>query len=185
MSKFELNFEALFIKSLAGDKFAYANFLKVFANFLRKTLKSKIFNESDVEDVVQEILISVHKAKHTYSAERPLMPWLKSIIYYRLNDYLREYYRDKRNEKVQFDENFEIEDENFVTEASVESEDIKVIIENLKEKQKNILNLMYFKEMSVRQVASELKISESDVKVTAHRAYKIIREKILKKNGKN
>jgi RNA polymerase sigma-70 factor (ECF subfamily) len=98
---------------------------------------------------------------------------------------LREYYRDKRNEKVQFDENFEIEDENFVTEASVESEDIKVIIENLKEKQKNILNLMYFKEMSVRQVASELKISESDVKVTAHRAYKIIREKILKKNGKN
>ena len=91
---------------------------------------------------------------------------------------MRKFYKDNRYHTFPIDENFDIEEENDVTETSIASEDINSAIAKLNEKQQKILNLMYYKEMSVRQVSAELGFSESDVKVTAHRAYKILREKI-------
>jgi len=176
--KLEITLEKLFIEANYGSKHSYAEFLKIFSNYLKKSLKNKIFNESEQEDVIQEILISVHKARHTYDGNRPLKPWLISIISFRVNDYLRKFYKDNRYHTFPIDENFDIEEENDVTETSIASEDINSAIAKLNEKQQKILNLMYYKEMSVRQVSAELGFSESDVKVTAHRAYKILREKI-------
>ena len=41
---------------------------------------------------------------------------------------------------------------------------------------------MYFQDLSVKEVAKKLKMSESAVKVTAHRAYKILRERLNEKH---
>ena len=42
-----------------------------------------------VEDVVQEALITVHKARHTYDPARPFGPWFYAIVHSRLIDVLR------------------------------------------------------------------------------------------------
>jgi RNA polymerase sigma-70 factor (ECF subfamily) len=46
-----------------------------------------------VEDVVQETLISVHKARHTYDPARPFAPWFYAIASHRVVDVFR---RDRR-----------------------------------------------------------------------------------------
>jgi RNA polymerase sigma-70 factor (ECF subfamily) len=44
---------------------------------------------TDVEDLVQETLIALHKRRHTYDRSQPLTPWVYAIARYRLIDYLR------------------------------------------------------------------------------------------------
>lgn len=176
--KFEIHLETLFNEGCAGNAESYRKFLNETSQWLRKYLARKIFSEGDVEDVLQEILISIHKAKHTYDGNRRLMPWLAAIATYRIKDHLRSHYAAKNNQKVVIDENFDIEDENYVTDGVSHSEDIIKAIERLKDKQKEIIKLMYFDDLSVKEVAAKLDLTESNVKVTAHRAYKILREKI-------
>lgn len=178
--KLEIKLEKLFIAAINGDNGSYAEFLRLFASYLQKSLSKKIFNTAEIDDVSQEILLSVHKARHTYDGNRPLKPWLISIITFRVNDYLRKFYRDKTYETFPIDDNFDIEDENLVTESPIDNEEINRAISNLSQKQQEVIKLMYFKELSVKEVAVQLGYSESDVKVTAHRAYKILREKIKK-----
>ena len=55
---------------------------------------------SEVDDLLQEILISIHKARHTYDGERPYKPWAYAIAKFRLQDYLRAHYADQLHHAV-------------------------------------------------------------------------------------
>ena len=44
---------------------------------------------SDQEDLLQEVLMSVHAARASYDPGRPFMPWLKAIVVNRAIDFLR------------------------------------------------------------------------------------------------
>jgi len=64
---------ALFRSGVEGHAVNYHRFLQQITPILRRAVSRKL-PISDVEDTVQEILISIHKARHTYDGERPLMP---------------------------------------------------------------------------------------------------------------
>lgn len=74
---------ALLRAGLGGDQAAYGKFLNTIAPMLRRMVGRRLAN-ADIEDVVQEVLISIHKARHTYDGERPIMPWLASIVGFRM-----------------------------------------------------------------------------------------------------
>jgi DNA-directed RNA polymerase specialized sigma24 family protein len=60
--------------------------------------KRGFLGESDVEDVVQEVLLSVHAVRATYDPARPLMPWLSPIVRHRLADAARRHVRQGAHE---------------------------------------------------------------------------------------
>ena len=80
------NLEALMKLSLDGDKRAYALLLRETARFLRPFLAKRLNFGSEVDDLLQEILLSIHKARHTYDGERPYKPWAYAIAKFRLQD---------------------------------------------------------------------------------------------------
>jgi RNA polymerase sigma-70 factor, ECF subfamily len=47
-----------------------------------------------VDDLLQEILLSIHKSRHTYNNDRPFRPWVFTIAKFRLLDHLRKHYAD-------------------------------------------------------------------------------------------
>ena len=49
-----------------------------------------------LEDCVQECLIAIHKARHTYDPGRPFRPWMFTLVRHRMIDLLR-----KRNCRIQ------------------------------------------------------------------------------------
>lgn len=178
MSKSEL--EGLMSRALKGDKQAYERVLHDTAGFLRPFLSQRLKDKSAVEDVLQEILISIHKARHTYDAKRPYMPWAYAIARFRLADHLRSHYADK----LQFTENIESAADIAapdVTEAAVNYESIKAEIYKLPGKQPMILHLMHDEGYTAKEVAKRMGMTETAVKVSAHRAYKVLRKR-LKKN---
>jgi hypothetical protein len=60
-----------------GDSAAYLRLLNEITPLLRRTVKKRcaFLQASDVEDLAQEILLSLHSVRATYDSARPFLPW--------------------------------------------------------------------------------------------------------------
>lgn len=173
----EAEFHALLSLAQAGDQAAYRAFLNAVSDLARRFVARKIGAHNDVDDVVQEILISIHKALRTYDPVRPCMPWLAAIMHYRLSDWLRSHYAAAGQKTIPIEDvaDFLISD---VTAEPFAHEHIHKAVETLSESQQAVINAMYQKDLSVKETSQKLGLSVSAVKVTAHRAYRKLRQKL-------
>ena len=160
-----------------GDAQAYATLLKETARLLRPFLAKRLYSSTEVDDVLQEILISLHKARHTYDGERPYKPWVYAIAKFRLQDHLRAHYADHLHHAVELSE-LENSLSDDVTETGFSYESISGEVHKLSEKQATILQLMHQDGYTAKEVAEKIGMTESAVKVAAHRAYKVLRKKL-------
>lgn len=164
-------------RSLSGDQQAYATLLHETSLMLRPFLAKRLNFTNEVDDLLQEILISIHKARHTYDGNRPYKPWMFAIAKFRLLDYLRAHYADHLHHADEFselEENLHID----VTESTFSYESISGEVEKLPEKQAIILKLMHQEGYTAKEIADKIGMNESAVKVAAHRAYKVLRQKL-------
>lgn len=164
-------------QSLNGDQRAYADLLRETSRFLRPFLAKRLSFTNEVDDLLQEILISIHKARHTYDGKRPYKPWVYAIAKFRLQDYLRAHYSDQLHHAIELSEVEESLSEH-VTEIAISYESISGEVQKLPEKQATILRLMHQEGYTAKEVAEKMGMNESAVKVAAHRAYKILRNKL-------
>ena len=171
------NLEALMQESLAGDQRAYSALLQETSRMLRPFLAKRLSFANEVDDLLQEILISIHKARHTYDGSRPYKPWVYAIAKFRLHDHLRAHYSDQLRHADDLSELEDFLHEN-VTESAISYESISVEVQKLPEKQATILRLMHQEGYTAKEVAEKIGMKESAVKVAAHRAYKILRQKL-------
>ena len=173
------SFEVLMRQSQNGDQRAYASLLKQTSLFLHTFIANRLRFTNEVDDLLQEILISIHKARHTYDSNRPYKPWVYAIAKFRLQDYLRAHYSDQLRHAIDFDDLEESLQES-VTETAISFESISGEILRLPEKQAAILQLMHQEGYTAKEVAKKMGMNESAVKVAAHRAYKLLRKKLEK-----
>jgi RNA polymerase sigma-70 factor (ECF subfamily) len=158
---------------LEGDEVAYTRFLQQVTPLLRRMVTRRLI-AADVEDVVQEILISIHKARHTYDGQRPIVPWLLSIVRYRISDYLRKHYAQRRHQTVSLQEWKELIQD--VTEDGIHRESIEALMRCVPEKHRQILTMMHVEGFTAREVGHKMGMNESAIKVAAHRAIKKIQQ---------
>ncbi|MEM6811974.1 MAG: sigma-70 family RNA polymerase sigma factor [Pseudomonadota bacterium] len=161
------------ISAQKGDKVAYTKLLKEISAYTKNVVSKRISNNEAAEDIAQEVLISVHKSLNTYSADRPFKPWLSAIINFRRSDYLRAYYNKRQDKMTTTVDNPEFIKEN-VTELSNAGElkDIEAALETLPEKQRQIFEMIKIEGYTAQEVANEMQMKESAVKVSAHRTMK-------------
>jgi RNA polymerase sigma-70 factor (ECF subfamily) len=178
VSEQENQLRELMQQALQGDSRAYTALLSRSANILRRYLSRRLSQMSEIEDVVQEILISIHKARHTYDARRPYSPWMFAIANYRLKDRLRAYYADNLRFAADLNEAENISSVD-VTETPFSYESLKEEIDQLPGKQPVILKLIHGEGYTAREVAKKIGMKESAVKVAAHRAYKVLKKKLV------
>lgn len=164
----------LLLAGLAGDNAAYATFLSSVTPMLRRMAGRRLAS-SDVEDVVQEILISIHKSRHTFDGMRPIMPWLVSIARFRITDHLRKHYAQMRHQSIDISELENILTD--VTDESSSNESVEELLMDASDKDKKILTMMHVEGYTAKEIGKYIGMNESAVKVAAHRAIKKIREK--------
>ena len=163
-----------------GDKEAYKLLLSSLNALALRYAKSRLAAQNDVVDLAQEMLISVHKARHTYDGSKPFYPWLYTIFKYRLQDYLRRYYRLRSREEEESE--YPVEDvfaEN--PEELAENKELsEKLLSYLKPKQRRIIEMLYLEGNSAQEVSQMMEISVPDVRTSAHRAMKMLRKKAAK-----
>ncbi len=75
-----------------GDREAYEELMTEVATAIESYLRRRFAGtgESDFfEECVQESLLAIHRARHTYDARRPFRPWLFTIVRHKAIDQLR------------------------------------------------------------------------------------------------
>jgi len=161
-----------------GNAAAYQELLRQSAQMLRPYLLKTLRSPSDVDDVTQEILISLHRARHTYDGQRPFAPWLFAIAKFRLQDHLRRLYRDKLRHAGDITDMADFLAAP-VTQDGAGSEYIKETLSHLPKKQAMILELIHVEGLTSEETGQRIGMSATAVKVAAHRAYKQLRKKLV------
>ena len=166
------------VRAQGGDQNAYRQLLQQVLPLLRSYVGRRLSNVDKVEDTVQNILMAIHKNRHTYLADKPFMPWVYGIAHYKLLDELRRHYRHSDNEVAQskWVETFGGVEANDT--ASDAKHDLEIAFEALSEKQAHIVRRAKIDGASLKEVAAETGMSESAVKVTIHRALKKMKERL-------
>ena len=158
----------------SGDKQAYRDLLHTVSSELNPFLIKKIANESDREDVLQNILIAIHNARHSYTPGRPFKPWMYAIANHKVIDYYRQNKRKSDHEIGDLETDFLYSDE---TISELETNELlEQLLKKLPARQALIVKLMKLDGLSVKETAAMMEMTVSAVKVSAHRAYKIIQK---------
>ncbi len=158
-------------QSRLGDKKSYNSLLQEAAKIIEKFIYSKVGNKADNDDILQEVLIAIHKSLHTYNSDRSFLNWMFAIANFKVKDYLRSYYKNKRFSEVDFHE-IEFKLSSDVTFDGHNSELLNEILLKLPEKQRKILYLSKIEGYDAKEVAQIMNMSVSAVKVASHRAIK-------------
>ncbi len=152
-----------------GNKTAYNRLLSEIAPFTKNFLLSRVANPDWADDITQEVLISVHKSLRSYSGDRPFTPWLMAIINFRKTDFLRKHYSSRGDKQATTDDaEFLLSHVTNPTHAG-EYKDIEAALDTLPEKQRRVFQMMRIEGYTAQDVANEMKMSVSAVKVSAHR----------------
>jgi RNA polymerase sigma factor (sigma-70 family) len=168
-----------------GDTEAYSRLLYEVTIRLRRIVRrSRSFlSNEDVEDLVQDILLSLHSVRATYDPQRPFMPWLLAITRNRLADGARRYARTGGREV-----NADCLDVTFVNENANKpidlfgKEDLKNAIDGLPAAQRTAVEMLKLHEMSLKEAAAVSGMSIGALKVATHRAVIALRKMLMKTN---
>jgi RNA polymerase sigma-70 factor (ECF subfamily) len=76
----ELQAGLLMARAQAGDQRGYEELLHLLARDARGFVARRVGWTDWVEDVVQDALLTVHRARHTYDPARPFAPWFYAIV---------------------------------------------------------------------------------------------------------
>jgi RNA polymerase, sigma subunit, ECF family len=168
----EAQLQALLLAGLAGDAQAYRAFLAALALHIRAFLRRRLASRpAEVEDLLQEVLLAVHNARHTYQAQQPLTAWVQAIARYKLVDYLRSRARlDAHSAPLDDEELFANSD----AEPAEASRDLARLLEQLPERQRLPIVHVKLQGLSVEETAQLTGFSSSAVKVGIHRGLKAL-----------
>ena len=167
-----------------GDREAYVRLMQELTPRLRRIVgrhRGFLSNE-DVEDLVQDILLSLHAVRATYDPARPFMPWLLAITRNRLADGARRYARRDVHEVALEDlaVTFSDESANTMTEAYGDPEALRQAILELPPGQRTAIELLKLREMSLKEAAAATGTSIGALKISTYRAMDALRKKLTK-----
>jgi RNA polymerase sigma-70 factor (ECF subfamily) len=152
----------------AGSGEAYVRLLNSvstsFRQFAALDLRRFGLQPSDVEDVLQEILLAIHLKRHTWRADHPFAPWLRAIIRHKLVDFVR---RRRRRGELPLDDFPDIH-----AVAPVEpsfATALRHLLDDLPRRQREVVEELGLSGASVADTAMKLKISRGAVYVAFHR----------------
>jgi RNA polymerase sigma-70 factor (ECF subfamily) len=157
-----------------GDQQAYATLLVELTRVARQFARGRLGAVAWIDDVVQETLLAVHGARQTYDAARPFGPWFYAIATSRMIDVIR---RERRiaSRQVATDVLPERGGPVDAERDEIDVEAVHAALKSLPPRQREVIERMKFRDQSVRDVADGLGMSESAVKVTAHRGYRALK----------
>lgn len=161
-------------RAQSGDSDAYRALLIEVATTLRPFVITRVGSVEAAEDVLQEILLSIHAARHTYRSEKPFAPWMYAIARRRIADFWRSQSRRVAVEPLDSLGGFG------EPAASGERDgrpDGPSLLDLLSGRQRELVKLLKVDGLSMQEAAGRLNMTESAVRVAAHRAYKIFKKK--------
>jgi RNA polymerase sigma factor (sigma-70 family) len=176
----EQRLAALMRAAQAGDKSAYTALLCALVPLVKVTVRQRFgfLQPQDIDDLVQDVLLSLHATRATYDPARPFLPWLMAIARNRMADGARRYVRRAVHEvpSEQPVETFPAEDANRSANGYGDAEALAQAMTKLPHSQRQAIELMKLREMSLKEAAAATGTSVGALKVAVHRGISALRK---------
>jgi RNA polymerase sigma-70 factor (ECF subfamily) len=179
----DLDWSILMARAQDGDGEAYLRLLEAITPYLHSLAARRHRDPSDIEDAVQDVLLTVHSIRHTYDPVRPFGPWLVAIANRRFVDRLRRQGRMRAREVPLIAERpTDSEPQANMDEVSGRQE-LEGAVDKLPPMQRQAIRLLKLKEMSLKEAAAASGTSIASLKVATHRALKSLRKMLSDRSG--
>lgn len=157
-----------------GDREALHALLTEIAPIIGRSLRRRINDSAEVEDICQEVLIAVYRSRHTFQPQRPFEPWLFAIVRRVTGEHLRRK-RQHSGVEILIDEAPEM-----VTESSAGlSIGLREAMERLPPAQLEAVELTKFLGLTVEEAARRAGTTVGSMKVRVHRAFESLKKSLL------
>ena len=147
------------------DRLAFSNLFKFFAPRLKSFFIKLGCSDTQSEEIIQEVMISIWTKAKTYNGEKSsVSTWVYTIAKNKRIDKIR---KEKKHFAIESDESLEIPIPSIQEDQVIASELSKKInssISYLPKEQAELLKLSYFYEKTHTDIASELNIPLGTVK---------------------
>ena len=187
--------ESLLDRAKRQDQAALAEIYEQTSDAIYRVLKVLIKNDEDtVQDLLQDTYVKAFTRLDQLQDESKLLPWLKTIANNSAKDWLKKCKPvlftamagnegNEETEALSFEENIEADriDEN--PELAMDEKEVRrlvmEILNQLPEDQRVVLGMFYYEDMSVKEIASILEVSDNTVKSRLNYGRKKVKESVL------
>jgi len=162
-----------------GRHSAYESLLNEVRPMVERLVRSRLgfLSFMDREDIVQEILLSLHAARGTYDPSRPFMPWLMAIAHNRIVDNARRTSRRFNSEVLLDALPPHLADHSAGDPGNdyINGQALRHAIAGLPNGQRRALELLRIREMSLKEASDLSGATIGALKLSVHRAMKTLR----------
>lgn len=187
--------ESLLDRAKRQDQAALAEIYEQTSGAVYRVLKVLIKNDEDtVQDLLQDTYVKAFTRLDQLQDESKLLPWLKTIANNSAKDWLKKCKPvlftamagnegNEETEALSFEENIEADriDEN--PELAMDEKEVRrlvmEILNQLPEDRRVVLGMFYYEDMSVKEIASILEVSDNTVKSRLNYGRKKVKELVL------
>jgi RNA polymerase sigma-70 factor (ECF subfamily) len=155
-----------------GDQGAYHRVLTAITPLLRKVVQARgsALGREGCEDVLQDVLLAIHRKRHTWNEDQPLRPWLYAIARHKVVDAFR-----ARGSRIElsieaFAEGLPAADAPDPTTGR----DMEKVLNALDPREADIVRAFGVNGETTAETAARLNMSEGAVRVALHRALKSV-----------
>lgn len=168
---------SLMAAAQSGDRRAYRQLLHEITPYVSAIVRRLHAHPDRVDDIVQDVLLCIHRVRHTYDPARPFVHWLGTIAHRRSVDSLRRHRRIDTAEvkNDDFYETFADPGANDVVEEREHHAMLRDAIRDLPPGQRQAVELLKLRELSLAEASGISGQSIGALKVSLHRAVKALK----------
>lgn len=166
--------------SLKGDQDAYRLLLSDLKLWLSAFYCSRV-PACEVDDLVQETLLSIHKKRHTFDPNQSFGPWLTAVAKHRWIDHMRKVGRLNETEFNEADFHETTMEMSHEVEYGAER-DVLSLLNKIPAAQADVIRLVKLQQLSLKEASDQTGHSVPSIKVMIHRGMKKL-QKAAKKQA--
>lgn len=154
-----------------GDKEAMSEIFEMYKDYVIRSSYIMLGRVEEAEDVTENVFFKIFTHIESFDIERDFRPWLSRIIINETRNYIN------KNKMTLFKDN-NTNQEYIESSINLNREEIMDIREGLKkltQKEKEIITLRYYDELTIEEISKILKLPKNTVKVRIHRTLKKLR----------
>ena len=177
-----VNFEsALIARVVAGDHEAFADLVRPYEKMVYLSALSVLGNDADAEEVAQEAVLKAFRGLRNFRSEAKFSTWLVQIV---INESKMKLRKDRRHLYESLEDGPQNDEGEYIPRDFADWRDIpsdaleqkelrqtlKMALKSLPPKYRSVLVLRDVEQLSIRETADVLGISEANVKTRLCRA---------------
>lgn len=170
------------VEAKNGNQWAYTELLNLYWNDVFRFISAKCNTDYETEDLTIKSFSRAFDKIHLYDSQYTFKNWLLTIAQNLFIDHYRAKQNNVEEVDITVDKVLKIPDDSISVEDQLIQEqqlaELLTYLKQLKPHYREVIQLRYFQEYSIREIADEIQEPINNVKVKLLRAKKLLSEMI-------